>query len=138
MEIDNIGSVPYKTNLSVVNAVISAFSLAVVGIRLAMNVTEDEGVAREALIFLLKMFYAGVYLNIILAVFNMIPVPPLDGSHVAASFLPRWLAARYASIGFFGVFLLIFLMRVPAVAWAFNAAVTLLATPFRAIMDSVL
>jgi Zn-dependent protease len=113
-------------------------SLAVVGIRLAMNVTEDEGVAREALIFLLKMFYAGVYLNIILAVFNMIPVPPLDGSHVAAGFLPRWLAARYASIGFFGVFLIIFLMRVPAVAWAFNAVVTLLATPFRAIMDSVL
>jgi hypothetical protein len=31
------------------------------------------------------MFYGGIYLNIVLGVFNLIPVPPLDGSHVLAS-----------------------------------------------------
>lgn len=36
-----------------------------------------------------------VFLNILLAVFNLIPIPPLDGSKVFAQFLPRSLAFKY-------------------------------------------
>lgn len=44
---------------------------------------------------LLKMAYFGVSINIFLALFNLIPIPPLDGSHILAILLPRDLARMY-------------------------------------------
>ena len=51
-----------------------------------------------------------VFLNVLLAVFNLIPVPPLDGSKIIAAFLPREAAMAYERIGFLGVFILLFLL----------------------------
>ena len=34
------------------------------------------------------LFYIGVWLNLILAVFNLLPLPPLDGSHISATCCP--------------------------------------------------
>lgn len=45
---------------------------------------------------LLKMAYFGVSINIFLALFNLIPIPPLDGSHILAILLPPNLARLYA------------------------------------------
>lgn len=52
---------------------------------------------------------AGVQVNLALAVFNLIPVPPLDGSNVLAAFLPPRLALRYMDFGRWGFFLLLLL-----------------------------
>jgi Zn-dependent protease len=92
----------------------------------------------EWLEFLVKMFYGGAYLNVVLAVFNMVPVPPLDGSHVLASMLPDEVADRYRSIGFLGIFIIIFLMRVPAFRAVFNAVISTVFMPFRVLMDIAL
>lgn len=49
-------------------------------------------------------------INISLGIFNLIPIPPLDGSKVFASFLPEDLAKTYLSIGSIGILILILLI----------------------------
>lgn len=51
-----------------------------------------------------------IFINVILAVFNMIPIPPLDGSHVVAFFLPDEAAERFMSIGMYGMILVLVLI----------------------------
>lgn len=47
--------------------------------------------------------YFGLYINLILAFFNLIPIPPLDGSHVVYHLLPQSLRARYREFGRYGI-----------------------------------
>ncbi len=79
--------------------------------------------------FLLRMFSGGIYLNIILGVFNLVPVPPLDGSHVLAAFMPDSTAEAYGRIGFAGIFLILILMRVPAFESIFHATIQFFYSP---------
>lgn len=92
----------------------------------------------EFLQFLISTFYVGIYLNVVLAVFNMIPVPPLDGSHIVASMLPPGVGERYRSIGFVGVFLVIFLMRVPFVGNLFSFVIATIMTPFTLVLHMLI
>ena len=60
---------------------------------------------------LLLLAYYGCTINIFLALFNLIPIPPLDGSHLVAAFLPyRWLQYyRYLEpVGFIIILLLFY------------------------------
>ena len=50
----------------------------------------------------------GVFINLILAYFNLIPIPPLDGSHVLYHLLPPAAGARYRAMGRYGITLLFF------------------------------
>jgi Zn-dependent protease len=52
---------------------------------------------------------AGVTINLALGIFNLLPVPPLDGSNILAGFLPPLLAMRYMSMGRWGFFFLLLL-----------------------------
>jgi Zn-dependent protease len=64
----------------------------------------------EAVVSLLMMF---VLLNLLLAVFNLIPVPPLDGSWMLSSFLPPNLARHYEALRPYGFILLLILVISP-------------------------
>jgi Zn-dependent protease len=48
---------------------------------------------------LMTFLTTGMYVNIILAVFNLIPIPPLDGGHVVAEFLPTEGKAQFLTYG---------------------------------------
>ncbi len=55
----------------------------------------------------LQTLYQSILLNLILAIFNMFPIPPLDGSRVVMSILPKALARQYAKLERFGFLLLL-------------------------------
>ncbi|MEE9288589.1 MAG: site-2 protease family protein [Bacteroidota bacterium] len=101
---------------------------------LAVFEPSSPGFVKDGFEFLIRMFYAGILLNSILAVFNLLPIPPLDGSHIVASLLPQEYGERYRRIGFFGIFVIILLMRVPAFKSAFMNFVALLLAPFDSII----
>jgi len=54
-----------------------------------------------------------VRMNLLLAIFNFIPIPPLDGSKVFSLLLPEREAATYMSIGTFGILIIFFLLMFP-------------------------
>lgn len=73
----------------------------------------------------------GVEINFVLMLFNLIPIPPLDGSHVFYYLLPPRLAVRYRQIGMRGMVVLMLLLwfgggflNVP-LRWLMGAAMAL-------------
>lgn len=63
--------------------------------------------------FLSYLFIKIVTLNLLLAIFNMLPIPPLDGSKVFSLLLPEKEANIYLSLGSIGIFILFFLLMFP-------------------------
>jgi Zn-dependent protease len=59
--------------------------------------------------FSATLLFELMFINIVLAVFNLIPVPPLDGSHVVRHFLSEPVRAAYDRIGIFGLLALVYL-----------------------------
>lgn len=56
------------------------------------------------------MMQMGVLFNLMLAFFNLLPVPPLDGSHVMKYILPPAWALRYQQVGMYGIVIIMVLM----------------------------
>jgi Zn-dependent protease len=69
---------------------------------------------------LLTFINSAIIINLILAVFNILPVPPLDGSRIAMGILPAELAVRYARLepyGFIIIFGLLYFGIISKVIW---------------------
>jgi len=73
------------------------------GLLLYLPFIKDGSVAQIVL-------FGGVYFNLILCFFNLIPVPPLDGSRMLRVFLPSPLVKLFNFLDHFGIFLLIALI----------------------------
>jgi len=59
------------------------------------------------------LFMNIVYLNLLLGIFNLMPIPPLDGSSILALILPEDMANAYMSLRSIGFLILIFLLFFP-------------------------
>lgn len=94
------------TNLGI--AVISAIA-AKFGM-LMISTLPQTAVTISLLYPIIQMLVASVWINLVLCIFNFLPIPPLDGSRILAGLLPEHLARLYASLDRYGFIILILLM----------------------------
>jgi Zn-dependent protease len=99
---------------------VSNLILAVAGAAVVMAVFGDDRSALREGERLATGLFQFVVLNVLLAVFNMIPIPPLDGGNVLIGILPVPLAAmveKLRSWGFILLYLLLLSGALAAIAW---------------------
>jgi Zn-dependent protease len=77
------------------------------------------------LVPLVILFFIGMELNLVLAAFNLLPLPPLDGSHVFRHFLPYKALRIYDSLGIISLFV-IFIWGGPVIGFLIRPALGLL------------
>ena len=64
--------------------------------------------------FIVHIAVSGMVINLLLGMFNLIPIPPLDGSRVASAFMSHRVAYNYLRLETAGVFLILFLFATGA------------------------
>jgi Zn-dependent protease len=82
------------------------------------------------------MAQAGILTNVILAVFNLLPIPPLDGGRVLMGLLPPRLSARLEKIEPVGLFIVLGLSAFGLLGWLFNPALRVIGRIINALFGS--
>jgi len=91
------------TNLALF--VVSAVAFALVGL-----LANGLSTSAPSLALLQRMLSWGMRVNLILAFFNLIPIPPLDGSHVLKQMLPPAAGMRFRQLYAFGIIPILLVM----------------------------
>ena len=95
--------------------VVSAIAFALVGI-----LGQSVAALQPSLRILQQMAFFGMWVNLVLAFFNLIPIPPLDGSHVLKQLLPPAAGLRFRQLYMFGMIpMLLVIWLLPGVVNAF-------------------
>jgi Zn-dependent protease len=120
----------------VTNLVLSlCFTLIFVGLGLTARVVPS---VVPALDVAQRMAVWGVQLNLMLCFFNLIPIPPLDGSRIVYHFLPPGLGAQYRSLDRFGFMIVLALMLLfrPVFSWLLTPASLMLEFLLRLVVPA--
>lgn len=75
---------------------------------------------------IMQMGNAGIQINLILGVLNLLPLPPLDGGHILIGLLPQKMALAVARVAPFGFFILLFLLAVGVLGFLLGPVIALL------------
>ncbi len=95
--------------------ILLAFAFALI-LPFSMMIFKEPGILLSLAILIC---FFGVKINIILAMFNLLPIPPLDGSHVLAYLLPYPLSVRYQEIARYGFLIILILILTDALKYPF-------------------
>jgi len=93
-----------------VSNVALALAFTVLGIMLGMVFTASSFATNILAGYLLRIIIFGVQINLLLAIFNLIPVPPLDGSHILRNALPPDKRIVFEEISRYGFIILVLLI----------------------------
>ena len=95
----------------------------------------DLGAANGWLGIVQEMLAVAISLNLLLVFFNLLPLPPLDGSHVVQHFLPPAMAQAYVQLSRYGMVILLVLVTVgrPVLAFWLGPSSTLASLILRTV-----
>jgi Zn-dependent protease len=85
---------------------VSNFLIAILSILILRGVLTFGGMASFSESPITQLLILSIEINVLLGVFNLIPIPPLDGSHVLRHMLPDRIRQVYDRVGMFGLLLL--------------------------------
>ncbi|HET9946717.1 MAG TPA: site-2 protease family protein [Patescibacteria group bacterium] len=114
-----------------------ASSLLLKGLVFLFPMTPTTVVSNTVITFIYALLITIVHYNILLAIFNLLPIPPLDGSKIFSLILPEREAALFLSLSQIGIFILFFLLVFPIggfslehlIGQLYNYSLTLLGLP---------
>lgn len=91
------------------NFILALFGVAGIAVMVYGGVDQQSGFVPQ---FILANLLNFVLINIFLALFNLLPIPPFDGSHIVEGLLPRRIVPYFQMLRPYGFFLLLFLLVV--------------------------
>ena len=77
--------------------------VAAVLLGLLVGASPEAGEVSATARFIAQNLFNFILINVFLAVFNLLPIPPFDGSHLVEGLLPRRVAAQWAAAGRYGL-----------------------------------
>jgi Zn-dependent protease len=99
------------------NLLLALLGAAILSATVSLSGGADAGAARMVAANALNF----ILINIFLAVFNLLPVPPFDGGHVVQGLLPPAAARRFSHVGRYALLVLVILLLVlPAISPSLN------------------
>ena len=109
--------------------------VAAVTIGLMVRLDGDQEPVGAGL-FVFKNLANFLQINLFLALFNLLPIPPFDGSHIVEGLLPERLADAYGSLRRYGMMLaLVLLVALPQLIPGFDVVSPLIRPPYQWFLD---
>ena len=114
--------------LMFLSALIWKMMLVTSGPYAGYTILDKMGVSFKITQPLFLMIIWSIKINMFLAAFNLVPIPPLDGSRIVMGLLPRDMAEAYAQIEPYGFFIILLLLMTNTLFIIVNPIITVLQT----------